>query len=216
VEDYRGAVLAGGRTLFLGNPPYVRHHRIGARWKAWLSRTARAHGFGASQLAGLHVHFFLATLARARPGDVGSFITAAEWLDVNYGRLVREILAGPLGLVRLDVVQPETRAFDDALTTAAIASFEIAGRAAEVRLRRVSAAALDPLAGGRTIARNALAVRTGSGSSDRTRRRCRRPVSTPPSPARSSSSRPATACAPPIIFDSRSTYPRSSTRWIDA
>ncbi|MCC7542806.1 MAG: hypothetical protein IT379_41710 [Deltaproteobacteria bacterium] len=27
----------------------------------------------------------------ARPGDHGAYVTAAEWLDVNYGRLVREL-----------------------------------------------------------------------------------------------------------------------------
>ncbi|MBJ7455106.1 MAG: class I SAM-dependent methyltransferase, partial [Thermoleophilia bacterium] len=71
VADYRTADLgaAEGRTLFLGNPPYVRHHQIAAGWKEWLTLTAHAHGLEASQLAGLHVHFFLATAARARGGD---------------------------------------------------------------------------------------------------------------------------------------------------
>ena len=51
----------------------------------------------ASQLAGLHVYFFLATALRARAGDFGVLITAAEWLDVNYGSLVRELFLGKLG-----------------------------------------------------------------------------------------------------------------------
>ncbi len=74
VADYRAlaAEPAGRgrrRTLYLGNPPYVRHHQIAPAWKEWLTLTARAHGLEASQLAGLHVHFFLATAARARTGD---------------------------------------------------------------------------------------------------------------------------------------------------
>jgi hypothetical protein len=97
--DYRCTRLppAGGPTLFLGNPPYVRHHQIAAPGKDWFRRAAREQGLPASGLAGLHAHFFLATARHAAPGDLGVLISAAEWLDVNYGRLVRELLLGALG-----------------------------------------------------------------------------------------------------------------------
>jgi adenine-specific DNA-methyltransferase len=161
VGDFREVALArvAGPTLFLGNPPYVRHHDIDPRWKAWLTRVARARGLGASQLAGLHVHFFLATLEHAREGDVGCFVTAAEWLDVNYGRLVRDLLAGPLGLVRLDLVDPRAEAFGDALTTAVIAGFRVGSRHPSVAVRRVAdVAGLGRLAGGDRVARHLLAA----------------------------------------------------------
>ena len=40
--DYRSLRLAPaiGPTLFLGNPPYVRHHQIPAGWKCWLRSAA--------------------------------------------------------------------------------------------------------------------------------------------------------------------------------
>ena len=160
VGDYRRARLdpVRGATLFIGTPPYVRHHRIAPAWKRWLSREARARGFAASQLAGLHVHFFLATLGLARGGDAGAFITAAEWLDVNYGQLVRDLLAGPLGLVRIDLVEPEELAFADALTTAAIAAFRVGHRPRSIAFRRV--ASIDDLAcpaSGRSVPRHRLA-----------------------------------------------------------
>lgn len=155
VDDYRGADLgrADGRTLYLGNPPYVRHHQIPAGWKEWLTLTARAHGLEASQLAGLHVHFFLATAARVRPGDGGAFITSSEWLDTNYGRLVRELLLGPLGGEAIHVLEPTAVPFEDAAVTAAITCFA-AGRASggPVRVRRLgSVAELGALAGGREV-----------------------------------------------------------------
>ena len=158
VGDFRTAAIErAGPVLFAGNPPYVRHHAIEPAWKAWLGRTARARGLRASQLAGLHVHFFLAALVHAAPGDVGVLVTAAEWLDVGYGALVRQLLAGPLGLVRLDVIEPEARPFDDALTTAAIAAFQVGSSERTVRVRRVgSVAELVPLAGGRVVARRRL------------------------------------------------------------
>lgn len=81
-----------GRTLYIGNPPYVRHHLLEQSWKHWLAQTAERHGLKAIKLAGLHVHFFLATAEHAKPGDLGVFITSAERPDVNYGSLVRELL----------------------------------------------------------------------------------------------------------------------------
>ena len=88
---------AAGRTLYIGNPPYVRHHLIAAEWKAWLKTQAASMNIHASALAGLHVYFFLAIAHRAKAGDYGALITAAEWLDVNYGQLVRELFLDRLG-----------------------------------------------------------------------------------------------------------------------
>ncbi|HEY8431117.1 MAG TPA: hypothetical protein VIL20_22210 [Sandaracinaceae bacterium] len=158
--DFRALELdrVDGATLFVGNPPYVRHHLIGEPWKKWLVRTASAHGCrSASRLAGLHVHFFLATLVHARPGDRGVFVTAAEWLDVNYGALVRELLLGELGGVGVHVIEPTLRPFADAETTAAITCFEIGARPAFVRLRRVRTLdELGALDGGRPVRRERL------------------------------------------------------------
>ena len=140
VADYREWLRTEepGKTLFIGNPPYVRHHLISSKWKAWLTRTAEQRKLDASQLAGLHVHFFLATLERAKPGDVGTFITAAEWLDVNYGRLVRQMFLGGLGGKSITLLEPTVRAFPDAATTAAITCFEVGARPRSIRLRRIT------------------------------------------------------------------------------
>jgi hypothetical protein len=160
VADYRSfrADLSDGRTFYLGNPPYVRHHQIAPRWKDWLAKTARSRGLSASQLAGLHVHFFLATAEHASDGDVGAFITSAEWLDVNYGSLVRELMLDGLGGVSTHVVEPTARPFEDAATTAAIACFQVGSRPRSVRLRRVkSVGQLGKLDQGQPIRRERLA-----------------------------------------------------------
>ena len=150
-----------GRTLFLGNPPYVRHHHIDPKWKQWLTTKAASLKLKASQLAGLHVYFFLATAIRARPGDHGAFITAAEWLDVNYGQLVRELFLGRLGGQGVVVIEPTARAFPDAATTAAIATFEVATRQQSIRVRRVKRLReLDSLDGGRLVRRERLEAET--------------------------------------------------------
>jgi len=162
VGDYRCfAELALATTLYIGNPPYVRHHQISPRWKDWLFEEAARLGHKASRLAGLHVHFFLATARRARPGDFGVFITAAEWLDVNYGSLVRSLVLGELGGQSVTVIEPSAHPFPDAATTAAITTFEIGSKPASVFFRRVdSVQSLNSLSKGRKILRDRLTTQS--------------------------------------------------------
>ena len=138
LQDYREGLQAiSGRTLFIGNPPYVRHHQIEPKWKKWLADQANGMQLEASQLAGLHVYFFLATVLNAKPGDYGALITAAEWLDVNYGKLVRDLFLAKLGGQAVIVIEPTAAPFPDAATTAAITCFDIASQPSSIRLRRV-------------------------------------------------------------------------------
>lgn len=158
--DYRALDLPeiDGRTLYIGNPPYVRHHQIDPKWKNWLIATAKSRGLKASGLAGLHVHFFLATAEHGRPGDYGAFITSAEWLDVNYGSLVRQLLLDGLGGESLHVLDPKAAPFTDATTTGAITCFKLGERPKSITVRRVEdIAALGRLDDGHAISRQRLA-----------------------------------------------------------
>lgn len=148
---------AAGRTAFVGNPPYVRHHHLSASTKRWAVTTGKRLGYRVSALAGLHAHFFLATAVHARPGDIGCLVTSAEWLDVNYGSIVRDLLLDQLGGQALHVIDPRAVPFEDAMTTAAITCFE-AGTRKAMKLRLVAEAAqLRDLGQGQTLAREVLA-----------------------------------------------------------
>lgn len=160
VGDFRALALppARGTTLYLGNPPYVRHHQIPVKWKRWLLETAKAHDLDASALAGLHAYFFLAVAAQGVRGDIGAFITSAEWLDVNYGRLVRQLLLDGLGGMSLHVLEPKTAPFADATTTGAITCFQVGSRAPSITVRRVDTINdLGRLSDGHPISRQRLA-----------------------------------------------------------
>jgi SAM-dependent methyltransferase len=139
-QDYLQTPLPshGGRTAFIGNPPYVRHHRLRQETKTWGGRQCVALGLPFSGLAGLHAYFFLATALHAAEGDVGCFITSAEWLDVNYGALVRRLLLERLGALSLTVLDPQSAAFDDAMTSAAITCFRVGHDVDSVRYSSVS------------------------------------------------------------------------------
>lgn len=160
LQDYRGISLpkVNGPTLYIGNPPYVRHHDIHATWKKWFSANAAGQGFKASNLAGLHIHFFLKTRELAQPGDFGAFITAAEWLDVNYGSILRRMLADGLGGTSLHVIDPKARPFADALTTGAITCFRVGNRPDQLTVRTVEALGdLAPLSQGAPVSWDDLA-----------------------------------------------------------
>ena len=137
--DYTTVTLPGsaGRTAFLGNPPYVRHHQLSAAAKDWAQQAAGSIGHRISGLAGLHAYFFLATALLGRPGDVGCFVTSAEWLDVNYGAIMRSLVLGPLGGRSLHIIEPKALPFDGVQTTAVITAFEIGSRDDPVRLQDV-------------------------------------------------------------------------------
>lgn len=159
VADYRTADIGetAGVTAFIGNPPYVRHHDIAAEWKQWLHASSTRLGLKGSGLAGLHVHFLVATALHARRGDIGAFVTSAEWLDVNYGRLPRNLVAARLGGVSVHIIDPEATPFDGAATTAAVMCFEVGSAVGAVRIKRVgSAAGLGSLDGGRPFPRKLL------------------------------------------------------------
>jgi adenine-specific DNA-methyltransferase len=139
IGDYRALQLEPieGRTLFIGNPPYVRHHDISPAWKEWYSDSLKRHGHASSKLAGLHLHFFVKTMALARPGDLGCFITAAEWLDVNYGQSMRDMMTNGLGGRAVFVVAPEVPVFGDAMVSACITCFEPGSEDADIEFKAI-------------------------------------------------------------------------------
>ena len=154
VKDYRAIDLpkVEGATLYLGNPPYVRHHTISPRWKDWFAEAALAQGYKASKLAGLHIHFILKTRMLARPGDFGAFITSAEWLDVNYGAVMRRLLVNGLGGTALHVIAPTAMPFGDTAATGAIICFDVGHRHKAMRFRSVeNASDLGSLASGQPV-----------------------------------------------------------------
>ncbi len=142
-----------GRTAFVGNPPYVRHHLLTPAQKAWAVEAAARLGLSWSRLAGLHTYFFLATLLNSKPGDVGCFITSAEWLDVRYGATLRHALLNGLGGLGLYLMDRTEATFADAMTTAMITCFEVGQSRTSIRLKHIGTEELQQhaLDGGRRV-----------------------------------------------------------------
>lgn len=103
------------------NPPYCRHHAIDPAEKAAIhDGFAERLGLRLNRLAGLHVLFLVRALEIAAPGARLAFITPAEWLDVNYGREVKQFVLEHARVEALVILKDDHLFFDGALTTAAI------------------------------------------------------------------------------------------------
>jgi len=145
-----------GITAFIGNPPYARHHLLTPDTKAWGKHAGERAGVKTSGLSGLHALFLLGAHLSSRPGDIGCFITSAEWLDARYGAAIRQLMAGPMGCRALDLFEPAASPFEDALSTAVIVGWE-QGYEGPVNVRRVAGpSALDRVGVGPAIPRQRL------------------------------------------------------------
>lgn len=131
----------GGPTAFIGNPPYLRHHQIPARTKNWARLAAGSLGLKVSGLAGLHALFFLATGLLGKKGDVGCYVTSSEWLDVNYGSIIRSLLTETLGGEHIHILAPQVEAFEGTQTTATITAFRIGETVQAIGFRPVASIA---------------------------------------------------------------------------
>ncbi len=121
------------RVAWLGNPPYVRHHRLTLATKRLGIDLAHVAKHDSLMTAGLHVLFFTKTRLLAKLGDIGCYVTAAEWMDNRSGSMVRDLFLNGLGGQRVVVVDPESFAFEGVKTTAALTRFVVGLHGTEKR-----------------------------------------------------------------------------------
>jgi adenine-specific DNA-methyltransferase len=153
-EDFLNIVPAQGNgafNLILGNPPYVRHHHLqSAQKKRFQAIVARTSGMNLGGLAGLYCYFLGAAHAWMSEGGVAAWLIPSEFMDVNYGRAVKEYLLKRVTLLRIHRFEPKDVQFADALVSSAVVflrngppntaagiEFTYGGNLEHPRLRRV-------------------------------------------------------------------------------
>jgi type I restriction-modification system DNA methylase subunit len=77
-----------GFDVVLGNPPYVRHERLGAYKDHW-SRSFQVY----EGTADLFVYFFERGLRQLEPGGRLGFVVSNKWLRGGYAEKLRELVA---------------------------------------------------------------------------------------------------------------------------
>lgn len=103
------------------NPPYVRHHHVGAALKQHYRARASAHSrVRLSGLAGLYTYFMVAAGRWLAPGGVAAWLVPSEFMDVNYGSAVKEYLADRYTILRIHRFAPDDVQFADALVSSVV------------------------------------------------------------------------------------------------
>lgn len=110
--------------LILTNPPYVRHHHLGKDEKRRLQESVfRSTGLKVNGLAGLYVYYFLLASAWLKDGGLASWLIPSEFMDVNYGEVIKRYLVQQATLIRIHRFDPADVQFSDALVSSAVVVF---------------------------------------------------------------------------------------------
>ena len=112
-------------NLLICNPPYVRHHHLSNDDKNRLKMSARqSAGVTLSGLAGLYCYFMCIAHSWLAEGGVAAWLIPSEFMDVNYGRAIKEYLVNQVTLLSIHRFDPADVQFDDALVSSAVVCFK--------------------------------------------------------------------------------------------
>ena len=110
--------------LIICNPPYVRHHHIINDDKMRLQRLAfNSSGISFSGLAGLYCYFLTISHCWLKKNGIAGWLIPSEFMDVNYGRAIKEYLLNNVTLLQIHRFDPNDVQFDDAIVSSAIVWF---------------------------------------------------------------------------------------------
>ena len=111
-------------NLLVCNPPYVRHHHIASEAKPRLRRLAAdTAGMGLNGLAGLYCYFIALSHAWMADDGLAAWLVPSEFMDVNYGRALKEYFLSRVSLLRIHRFDPNAVQFGDALVSSAVVFF---------------------------------------------------------------------------------------------
>jgi len=112
-------------TLVICNPPYVRHHHMPESEKKILhAHVSRRCGISLSGLCGLYCYFLCLSRDWMAQGGLAAWLIPSEFMDVNYGRAVKEFLLNIVTLLNIHRFSPDDVQFGDALVSSAIVWFK--------------------------------------------------------------------------------------------
>lgn len=111
-------------NLIICNPPYVRHHHLASSEKVRLNQAcAQACKVNIGGLAGLYCYFLGLAHAWMSDGGVAAWLIPNEFMDVNYGKQVKQYLLECVSLLRIHRFDPNEAQFDDALVSSSVVLF---------------------------------------------------------------------------------------------
>ncbi len=111
-------------NLVVCNPPYIRHHHLNSSQKQELQAlVSQRLRFQMNGLGGLYTYFMVLSQAWMSKGGIGAWLVPSEFMDVNYGRKVKEFLVSRVTLNRIHRFDPNEVQFEDALVSSVVVFF---------------------------------------------------------------------------------------------
>lgn len=108
-------------NLLICNPPYVRHHHLDKEDKLRLQELGQERAnTRLSGLAGLYCHFMTLSHPWMAPGGIAGWLIPSEFMDVNYGRKLKQYLLREVTLLHIHRFDPNDVQFNDALVSSAV------------------------------------------------------------------------------------------------
>jgi hypothetical protein len=112
-------------NLLITNPPYVRHHYIPSSHKQELAQLVESRlKLRTSGLAGLYVYIMLLAHDWLSEDAISAWLVPSEFMDVIYGKTLREYLARKVTLKRIHRFETVDVQFEDALVSSAVVIFQ--------------------------------------------------------------------------------------------
>jgi len=112
-------------TLVICNPPYVRHHHMSGNEKKRMNASvSMRQGFSLSGLSGLYCYFLCLSKDWMAEDGLAAWLIPSEFMDVNYGRAVKEFLLNNVTLLHIHRFSPDDVQFSDALVSSAVVWFK--------------------------------------------------------------------------------------------
>lgn len=112
-------------NLVICNPPYVRHHHLHNNDKIRLQTcTYHASGMKLNGLGGLYCHFLGLSHAWMADNGIAGWLIPSEFMDVNYGQVVKRYLLNKVTLLHIHRFAPNDVQFKDALVSSAVVWFK--------------------------------------------------------------------------------------------
>ena len=110
-------------NLLICNPPYVRHHHIGADKARLQTAAMKAIGAKLGGLSGLYCYFLALAHRWMAPGGIAGWLIPSEFMNVNYGKAIKQYLLEEVTLLQVHRFDPNDVQFADALVSSAIVWF---------------------------------------------------------------------------------------------
>lgn len=111
-------------NLLICNPPYTRHHLIPADYKVVLhNQILNETTISLSGLSGMYCYYLLGCHKWLEPNAISVWLIPSEFMDVGYGKELKEYLLNNVTLMGVHRYNPEEVQFNDALVSSAIVWF---------------------------------------------------------------------------------------------